>query len=455
MAYNDNRDILSWKRLIDNIQTNDKLGVVKESLKEGGVHKLRVDQQTHITAEHHDVVVSSNDMGIIVDIYNKKSDNIDTNTYWNDDVMESKKIKEGTWSVPETPEQVKKLTNLLKNPLDAETALDELYDVFGDDELFDDLEVMKREEPETDVRHVVISRLKDMNFIKEVRENTQFNEGTYKGYDIKRQNRKDGHPLIVPALKLTGANMKDIKRLIDRHLDEEVNESLASTTDDLSALEELVMSYWDSLPENMQDELKTFWDEPRDTDEIKPFDESEEDGASAEDLVDIIMHRIKQNKKLMLALLGDEGPGPLMNAVEDVAAQYSGTTEVGSSDVSAMVDAVKRTLFPLDYRKFDSEPYGVEEKQVNELEDDGTPEYGDTEDDLAKALGITEDDLFELAERIGIDQYGGLTKDNYEDVMTHIVDNFEDYKQINTFRKSSGGDDIPLRNFKVGDSLSK
>ena len=226
MAYNDNKDILSWKRLINAIQTNDKLRVVKESLKEGGVHKLRVDQQTHITAEHHDVVVSSNDMGIIVDIYDKKSDNIDTNTYWNDDVMESvKNIKEGTWSVPETPEQVKKLTNLLKNPLDAETALDELYDVFGDDELFDDLEVMKREEPETDVRHVVIRRLKDMNFIKEVRENAK-----------------------------------------------PTKESLASTTDDLSALEDIVMSYWDRLDDDMKAELNKFWDEPRDTDEIKPFE---------------------------------------------------------------------------------------------------------------------------------------------------------------------------------------
>jgi hypothetical protein len=87
-------------------------------------------------------------------------------------------------------------------------------------------------------------------------------------------------------------------------------------------------------------------------------DDDDEIGASAEDLVDIIMHRIKMNKPLMLALLGDEGPGPLMNAVEDVADFYSGTTEVGSSDVSAMVDAVKRTLFPIDYHKFDSEPYG-------------------------------------------------------------------------------------------------
>lgn len=107
----DNRDILKWKRTIDRIQTNEQ----------------SVDEP----------------------------------------------IAEGTWSIPETPEQVKKLSNLLKNPLDAETALDELYDVFGDDELFDTLEGMKKDEPETDVRHVVISRLKDMNFIKEVRENAK------------------------------------------------------------------------------------------------------------------------------------------------------------------------------------------------------------------------------------------------------------------------------------------
>jgi hypothetical protein len=129
MAHNDNRDILKWKNLIDSIQLNEK----------------SVDEP----------------------------------------------MAEGTWAVPETPEQVKKLTTLLKNPLDAETALDELYDVFGDDELFDDLEVMKRDEPETDVRHVVIRRLKDMNFIKEVREHnkpvkeeevTVDNEGNIAGY---------------------------------------------------------------------------------------------------------------------------------------------------------------------------------------------------------------------------------------------------------------------------------
>ena len=48
-------------------------------------------------------------------------------------------------------------------------------------------------------------------------EEVELDEASYRGYEIKRQNNKYGHPLIVPALKLTGTNMKDIKQLIDRH----------------------------------------------------------------------------------------------------------------------------------------------------------------------------------------------------------------------------------------------
>mgnify|MGYP005989517533 CR=1 FL=1 len=72
-------------------------------------------------------------------------------------------------------------------------------------------------------------------------------------------------------------------------------------------------------------------------------DDHDEDGVSTADLVDIIAHRIKQDNDLMLKLLGD-GPETLMNAIESVAEFYSGTTEVGSSDVSAMVDAVEKSL---------------------------------------------------------------------------------------------------------------
>ena len=52
------------------------------------------------------------------------------------------------------------------------------------------------------------------------------NEAKYKGYDYKRQNRKYGLPLIVPALRKTFANMKDLKKYIDKHgTMESVNES--------------------------------------------------------------------------------------------------------------------------------------------------------------------------------------------------------------------------------------
>ena len=115
---------------------------------------------------------------------------------------------------------------------------------------------------------------------------------------------------------------------------------------------------------NLKPGNSTFDNRRRDS-EIMPVvrrtsESEDEDGVSAEDLVDIITHRIKMNKELMLSLLGDEGPGPLMRAIEEVAEFHSGTTEVGSSDVSIMVKEVIKSMFPLDYRKFDSEPYGKE-----------------------------------------------------------------------------------------------
>ena len=176
MAYNDNKDILSWKRVLENLQKKtdegveqyNKVHLKKTSLKEGGVHKLRVDQQTHVTAEHHDVVVSSNDMGIIVDIYDKKSDNIDTNTYWNDDVMEEakEKVTEGTWSIPDTPEKVKELKDLMKQELPAAGAHDKIYHLLGDDELFDELDAMEEKDPTADVRGMIVRRLDDLGLLK-------------------------------------------------------------------------------------------------------------------------------------------------------------------------------------------------------------------------------------------------------------------------------------------------
>ena len=59
------------------------------------------------------------------------------------------------------------------------------------------------------------------------------NEAKYKGYDYKRQNRKDGLSLIVPALRKTFTNMKDLKKYIDKHgTMESVNEAPAQNIKD-------------------------------------------------------------------------------------------------------------------------------------------------------------------------------------------------------------------------------
>ena len=63
-------------------------------------------------------------------------------------------------------------------------------------------------------------------------------------------------------------------------------------------------------------------------------------------------------------------------------------------------------------------------------------EYSQTAEEMAKELGMSMDEFWELAERVGVDQYGGLTKDNYEDVTAHIVDNAERYKQVHIFRNA-------------------
>ena len=70
-----------------------------------------------------------------------------------------------------------------------------------------------------------------------------------------------------------------------------------------------------------------------------------------------------------------------------------------------------------------------EEKKIMASEE---LELGDTAEDMAKGLSMSMDEFWELAESVGIDQYGGLTKDNYEDVMNHIADNADRYLKEET-----------------------
>jgi len=74
-------------------------------------------------------------------------------------------ITESTWAIPETDQQIQDLSTLLQNPLvigvDAENAVNALYGLVGDDELFDALhDVEEASGPETDARPTILNFLK-------------------------------------------------------------------------------------------------------------------------------------------------------------------------------------------------------------------------------------------------------------------------------------------------------
>lgn len=66
----------------------------------------------------------------------------------------------GTWNLPQTTKKAKELQELMKLPLPAEFASDRLYDLIGDDDLFDKIISVENEcGKDHDVRDLVKSSL--------------------------------------------------------------------------------------------------------------------------------------------------------------------------------------------------------------------------------------------------------------------------------------------------------
>jgi hypothetical protein len=86
------------------------------------------------------------------------------------DIFESwiNTLAEGTWNLPETPEQLQKLKELMSTELvvgpDATNATEQLYDLVGDDELFDRLEALAARDPRANAWNdtEVMARLREL-----------------------------------------------------------------------------------------------------------------------------------------------------------------------------------------------------------------------------------------------------------------------------------------------------
>jgi hypothetical protein len=75
-------------------------------------------------------------------------------------------VTEGTWSTPDTPESESKLQKLMAQELpvgaDATNATEQLYDILGDDQLFDQLTDLASKDANADARPLIQARLAEL-----------------------------------------------------------------------------------------------------------------------------------------------------------------------------------------------------------------------------------------------------------------------------------------------------
>jgi len=76
-------------------------------------------------------------------------------------------LMEGTWQTPDTPEKQAKLVELLSTDLpvgaDATNAQEQLYDLLGDDVLFDQLAELADRDANADARQVILNRMQELD----------------------------------------------------------------------------------------------------------------------------------------------------------------------------------------------------------------------------------------------------------------------------------------------------
>ena len=76
-------------------------------------------------------------------------------------------VTEGTWATPDTAQTKKQLQQLMAKELpvgpDATNATEQLYDVLGDDQLFDQLAELADQDPDADARPLIQARLEELD----------------------------------------------------------------------------------------------------------------------------------------------------------------------------------------------------------------------------------------------------------------------------------------------------
>jgi hypothetical protein len=123
-------------------------------------------------------------------------------------------VMEGTWAIPDSPDAVQKLKEILKQELpvgvDATNATEVLYDIIGDDDFFDSLDEMAAQDPTADARIEIVSWLSSHGQYYPGLENILHDAGVYDEFDEKTADILTAHP---PKVDESDSSIDTIKSL--------------------------------------------------------------------------------------------------------------------------------------------------------------------------------------------------------------------------------------------------
>ena len=289
-------------------------------------------------------------------------------------------ISEGTWAIPDTEEQVSELTELLMEPLpvgvDAINATNALYNLIGDDTLFDNLGVLADEDSEADARDVVMDWVQEnmpdiyqqiMSVIgdEDPADQTvepELDEGTLDSGEFDSDAFNDGDLSDQQFLAKHGFTKQELydyypvfaaNNALEREQDEQDRAKFSPGGRLADAIERfkpgpysvfsperakhLAQNWWRVYSEDYPNLTKEqFFAQIGITDAIaENYDDEENDSSDAVQAA--IIRRIINSHS---DLLSQYGPEAITNASRDVAEWVGKVEEIGSSDVSAWVKEV-------------------------------------------------------------------------------------------------------------------
>ena len=124
------------------------------------------------------------------------------------------RLMEGTWATPDTPEKRATLVQLMSKEFpvgpDATNATEQLYDILGDDRLFDQLETLSTQDADADARQIILNRMQELSSDPDVRAAmAEFN------MDAKTQSAEPSEEEMAEAVKAASARSWPVPVLIN------------------------------------------------------------------------------------------------------------------------------------------------------------------------------------------------------------------------------------------------